>query len=157
MATKLKPTEQIGDDLPILKWQINRIMYNCDYQQNTKDEYVQWATEDVSRTSLRSITQAQAKQIIRAQEGTVPINFNSENWAVFEKDNPKHKLILSLLRQANWTEPHPKYGEVADLKRLDVFLKSDKSPVKKPLKGMSDIETEKVIKALKGIVKSRYK
>lgn len=157
MATKVKPKEQIGDSLPILSWQVKRIMGNCNYNVEVKNEWVQWVTEDVNRTSLRTITQAQARKVIMTQEGSVPINQNTESWSKFDKSNPKHKLILSLLRQANWTKPHPTYVEVADLERLDLFLKSDKSPVKKPLKNMSDDETEKIIKALKGIVKHRYK
>jgi len=60
--TKVKPNETIGDDLPILKWQTNRIMKNCQYNEDTKAEWVQWVTADVKRTSLKSITQAQAKK-----------------------------------------------------------------------------------------------
>ena len=63
-ATKVKPNEVIGDHLPILTWQVNRIMQNCSYQVDTKNEWVQWVTGDVNRTSLKSITQAQAKKII---------------------------------------------------------------------------------------------
>lgn len=138
----------------ITTYQIKRIMKNCQYQEAIKAEWVQWAT-DSNQTSLRSITQEQAVKIIKAQEGIQ--NVEELSWSKFDKSNPKHKLILSLLRQANWTKEHPTYGEVADLERLDLFLKSDKSPVKKPLKKMSGEETEKVIKALKGIVKHRYK
>jgi hypothetical protein len=86
-----------------------------------------------------------------------PISSNTENWAIFDKTNTQHKTILSLLRQAQWVVPNPRHGEVADLERLSTFLKSDKSPVKKPLKAMTDKETSKIIQALKGIVKHRYK
>ena len=86
-----------------------------------------------------------------------PTSSNTENWAIFDKANTQHKTILSLLRQAQWVVPHPRHGEVADLARLSTFLKSDKSPVKKPLKAMTDKETSKIIQALKGIVKLRYK
>lgn len=82
---------------------------------------------------------------------------NTENWALFNKNNQQHKNILSLLRQAQWTTPHPNYGQVADLERLSNFLKSEKSPVKKPLKEMKPEEVSKIIVALEGIVKSRYK
>ncbi|WP_348814096.1 hypothetical protein [Flavobacterium maritimum] len=157
-ATKVKPNEVIGDDLPILKWQINRIMKNAQYQVDTKNEWVQWVTADVNRTSLKSITQAQAKKIIMAQEGSTPINQpKDENWAVFDKNNPKHKVILSLLYQALWVKPNGKWGEVPDIERLSTFLQSDKSPVQKKLKDMEPEELEKLIKALSGIVKSTYK
>lgn len=86
-----------------------------------------------------------------------PTSSNTENWAIFDKANTQHKTILSLLRQAQWVVPHPRHGEVADLARLSTFLKSDKSPVKKPLKAMTDKETSKIIQALKGIIKSKYK
>jgi hypothetical protein len=82
---------------------------------------------------------------------------STENWAIFDKAKTQHKTILSLLRQAQWVVPHPRHGEVADLARLSAFLKSNKSPINKPLKAMTDKETSKIIQALKGIVKHRYK
>jgi hypothetical protein len=111
----------------------------------------------VNRTSLKSITQAQAKKIIMAQEGSTLVNQPSENWAVFDKNNPKHKVILSLLYQMQWVKPSEKWGEVPDLDRLSNFLQSEKSPVKKKLKDMEPLELEKLIQALNGIVKHRYK
>jgi hypothetical protein len=82
---------------------------------------------------------------------------NTENWGLFDKNNQQHKTLLSLLRQAQWTIPNEKWGEVADLTRLSNFLKSDKSPVNKPLKKMEPKEVSKIIVALEGIVKSKYK
>jgi hypothetical protein len=82
----------------------------------------------------------------------------SENWAVFDKNNTKHMRVLSLCRQAGWVAYHATYGEVADLQRLSNWLHSSKCPVNKPLKKMCNkTEMPKVIKALSGIVKSRYK
>lgn len=86
-----------------------------------------------------------------------PTSSNTENWAIFDKTNTQHKTILSLLRQAQWVVPHPRHGEVADLARLSAFLKSNKSPINKPLKSMTTEETSKIIQALKGIIKSKYK
>ena len=157
MATKVKPNETIGDHLPILTWQVNRIMKNCQYKDDIKAEWVQWVTGDVKRTSLKSITQAQAKKIIRSQEGSTPVNKPSENWATFDKSNQKHRVILSCMYQAQWTVPRDKYGEIPDMERLSNFLKSDRSPVKKPLKDMQPFELEKVIAALNGIIKSIHK
>lgn len=79
------------------------------------------------------------------------------SWAFFDKNNQQHRTILSLCRQAQWVKPHSRFGEVADLERLHRFLKSDKSPVKKPLKEMTKQELSKIIIALEGIVKHRYK
>lgn len=80
-----------------------------------------------------------------------------ENWAFFDKNNKQHKQILSLAIQAGWSLHNDRYGEVADLKRLSDFLKSDKSPVKKPLKEMETKELSKIIYALEQIVKHEYK
>lgn len=160
MATKVKPNETIGDHLPILTWQVNRIMKNCQYKDDIKAEWVQWVTGDVKRTSLKSITQAQAKKIIMTQEGSTPVTTGrdlSENWATFDKSNQKHRVILSCMYQAQWTVPSDKYGEIPDIERLSNFLKSDRSPVKKPLKDMQPFELEKVIAALNGIIKSIHK
>lgn len=82
---------------------------------------------------------------------------DAKKWGAFDKKHPKHRVILSLLYQAQWTEPSDKYGEIPDTERFGEWLKTDRSPVKKPLKDMEDFELEKVIKALGGIVKSRYK
>lgn len=83
-------------------------------------------------------------------------NSNS-NWGLFDKNNQQHKTILSLLRQAQWVVKNDKWGEVPDINRLSEFLKSDKSPVNKPLKSMEPQEVSKIIEAFKGIVKSKYK
>lgn len=160
-ATKKLPTPTGG----ITKFQINRIMQNCNYDVEMKNEWVQWATGDVNRTSLRSITHDQAIKILRQQTGGTDISCTDssravpteDNWARFDKAKPRHKMILSLCRQAQWTIIQDKWGEVADLERLSNFLKSDKSPVRKPLLEMTSIEVEKIIKAISGIVKSKYK
>lgn len=144
----------------ITAFQIKRIMHNCQYNVELKNEWVQWVTGDTSRTSLRSITHDQAIKIMHQQTGsTDAINRVSanDNWARFDKTKPRHKLVLSLCRQAQWTITNGKHGEVADLERLSNFLKSEKSPVQKPLMQMTSIEVEKIIQALNGIVKSIYK
>ena len=84
-------------------------------------------------------------------------NQEQGNWGLFDKNNQQHKTLLSLLRQAQWTIPNERWGEVADLPRLSDFLKSDKSPIKKPLKKMEPWEVSKIIEAFKGIVNSKYK
>lgn len=157
MATKVKPNETIGDHLPILTWQVNRIMKNCQYKDDIKAEWVQWVTGDVKRTSLKSITQAQAKKIIMTQEGSTPVNKPSYNWATFDKNNQQHKTILSQMRTLQWTTSHERWGEVADINRLSDFLKSDKSPVKKPLKDMQPVEVSKIIECFKSMVTKKYK
>jgi hypothetical protein len=152
--TKVQPNEVIGDDLPILLWQKKRIMQDCAYQVDTKNEYVQWVTGDVNRTSLTSITQAQAIRIMQRQTGTEP---KEDSWGLFDKDNRQHLTLLAYMRTAQWTKPNEKHGEVADIERLSDWLKSDKSPINKPLKQMETWEVSKIIEAFKGIVKSKYK
>lgn len=79
------------------------------------------------------------------------------NWGLFDKNNQQHKTILSLLRQGQWVVKNDKWGEVPDINRFSEYLKSDKSPVNKPLKAMEPQEVSKIIEAFKGIVKSKYK
>lgn len=154
-ATKIPP--KFVDNGPITAFQIKRIMQNCAYQLETKNEWVQWTTGDVNRTSLKSISHDQAIRILMAQTGSKSLNEPTDNWALFDNKNPKHKMILSLLRQMQWVNPSEKWGEVADLIRFSNFLKSEKSPVRKPLKKMSSLELEKIIIALNGIINHRYK
>ena len=151
--TKTQPNPTNG----ITKFQINRIMQNCQYNVEIKNEWVQWATGDVNRTSLRSITHDQAIKILLQQTGATPLNESPDNWGLFDKNNKQHLTILAKMRTAQWVVPNDKYGEVPDLERLSEFLKSDKSPIKKPLKQMQPWEVSKIIEAMKGIVKSIYK
>jgi hypothetical protein len=157
-ATKSKTPPVYGDDLPITAFQIKRIRQNSNYNEDIKEEWVQWVTGDVNRTSLTKpipLTQAQAVKIIKAQTGQEQAQ--SENWGFFDNENQQHKTLMSLLRQAQWTIPNERWNEVPDLIRLSSFLKSDKSPINKPLKKMEPWEVSKIIEAFKGIVKSTYK
>lgn len=153
-ATKTKAPPVYGDDLPITAHQIKEIRKNANFQEAIKEEWVQWVTGDVARTSLKSLTQAQAVRILKAQTGTEP---QEDNWGLFDKDNRQHLTLLAYMRTAQWTTPNGKHGEVADIERLSDWLKSDKSPINKPLKKMQPWEVSKIIEAFKGIVKSKYK
>lgn len=79
------------------------------------------------------------------------------NWGIFDKNNQQHKTILSQMRTLQWTTNHERWGEVADINRLSDFLKSDKSPVKKPLKDMETAEVSKIIECFKSMVTKKYK
>lgn len=88
------------------------------------------------------------------------VSGKSGNWGLFKKDHPLakvHKLIRSLCIQNGWSVPNERWGEIADLEKLSRFLKSDNSPVKKPLMDMSHQELEKIIVALEGIINSTFK
>jgi hypothetical protein len=152
-ATKTKATPVYGDDLPITAFQIKRIRQNSNYNEDIKEEWVQWVTSDVNRTSLKTLTQKEAVKILHAQTGTKSMNEQTENYGYFDNNNSQHKRIQANLRTANIVVKNGRHGEVADmLGWFDRFLKSDKSPVKKPLKKMTPEEVSKIIKALDGVV-----
>ena len=136
---------------PITPFQKNRIMQNCNYNLDIKNEWVQWVTGDNNKTSLRNITQAQAVRIIKQQTGS-DSSGAVENWGAFDKNNSQHRYILSILRTANIVVKSQKWGEVPDTAGwLNRFLQSPKSPIKKPLKKMSPTEVSKIITALEGV------
>lgn len=78
------------------------------------------------------------------------------NWAVFDKSNKQHMQLLSHCKTLMWTTEHQVHGEVADLKQLDKWLKSNLCPVQKPLKKMEPKEVSQVIKALHQMIKKLY-
>lgn len=136
---------------PITPFQKKRIMQNCNYQVEIKNEWVQWVTGDNNKTSLRNITQAQAVRIIKQQTGS-DSSGAVENWGAFDKENAQHRYILSILRTANIVVKSEKWGEVPDTAGwLNRFLQSPKSPIKKPLKKMSSTEVSKIITALENV------
>lgn len=152
---------------PITPFQKKRIMHNCNYQVEIKNEWVQWVTGDVNKTSLSGLTQAQAVKIMKQQTG-IPLTpeggttggqyspplegLGEDNWGAFDKENSQHRYILSILRTANIVVKSQKWGEVPDTAGwLNRFLQSPKSPVKKPLKKMSPYEVSKIITALENV------
>jgi hypothetical protein len=128
------------------------IRRNCGYNEEVKCELVQWVKNDNTKTSLNELSFDEANQIL-IQQGDEP--HKAEKWAFFDNTNAKHKAILSLLYQCNWTTSY-KGKDVPDLDRFSQFLQT-KSPVKKPLKKQSPAELEKVIKALTNIAKGIWK
>lgn len=85
------------------------------------------------------------------------VSGKSGNWGLFDKTNKQHMTLLSQLRTLQWTVKSEKWGEVADLSRLSDFLKSENSPVKKPLKDMEPGEVSKIIECFKSMVVKNYK
>lgn len=80
-----------------------------------------------------------------------------KNWGFFDKKNKQHLTILSQLRQLQWVVPNERRGEVPDLNRLSEFLKSDKSPVNKPLTDMTQQELSKIISCFDSIITKYFK
>ncbi len=158
MPTKTKPPVIYGDNLPITAFQIKRIRMNCNFDESIKEEWVQWATGDTNCTSLKNLTQAQAVKIIRQQTGEQQPKEQNVKFGSFDLKNKKHKVIMSLVSQLQWTKKHPRHGEVPDMDgAFATWLQGEKSPIKKPLTTMTAQELEKIIKALSGAVKHRYK
>lgn len=122
--------------------------------KDIKEEWVQWATGDTQKRSTNDLSFDEANKILEMLKLKPHV---PDNWAVFDKDNKKHRNILSLMYQAGWTII--KDGkEVPDMQRLDAFLKSKKCPIAKPLMQFDDLtEMPKLIQCFKGIVKSKYK
>ncbi|MBK5213398.1 MAG: hypothetical protein JJE55_07035 [Flavobacteriaceae bacterium] len=128
--------------------QRRRIHILTGYDPELKAAYVVDITKDPKKTSTKDLTPTQAQSII---------NKLAMNWAAFDKDNPKHLLILSLLMQMGWTRPSERFGEVADLGRFNAFLKSLKSPVRKPLLDMTPAEvSQKLIPCLESMIGKQY-
>src|SRR5690554_832873 len=94
------------------------IRRNCGFNEEVKCELVQWVKNDNAQTSLNSLTFDEANKILEAQDDKP---HRSEKWANFDKNNPKHKVILSLLYQAQWTTYY-KGKEVPDLDRFSKWL-----------------------------------
>lgn len=114
-----------------------------------KKQLVQQYTCDYKKTSTKDLTFGQANELIEKLGGT-PINY--DNWAFFDYKKASHRNILSLCIQNNWQVWNNKKGDyVADLFRLSEWLKSVKSPVKKPLNKMTSKEVSKIIVALENM------
>ncbi|MHC5353114.1 hypothetical protein ACYSNX_02825 [Myroides sp. LJL115] len=132
------------------------IRKNCKFDVNIKEELVQWATSDNNKTSLNDLSFDQANKILEAQ-GVESIKANAyNNWGYFDNSNSKHKYILSLLRQLGMVT-EVKGRDVADINKLGQWLKSDRSPVQKPLKKMNQLELSRVISALEKMVQKKWK
>ena len=123
--------------------------------KETKEEWVQWATADVNKTSTNELTFEQANMILK-QLGLKP--HASIHWAAFDKNNVKHRRIISMMYQAGWTITNEQGKEIPYLNRLNEWLHSAKCPINKPLKDMDDQqEMPRLIRAFSGVVKSKYK
>ena len=149
--TATKKTPKYDPKGPITAFQIKRIMHNCAYQVETKNEWVQWATADVTKTSLKSITQEQAVKIINAQTGGTAI----DNYEWFDHKNTQHKYIQSLLHSIGKTKQLEDGKTVANIAFFAEWLKT-KSPIIMPLNKMTVRQVQKVIYAFEQVVKYEY-
>jgi hypothetical protein len=124
--------------------------------RDMKEEFVQWATGDSSKTSTNDLTFDQANAIMEKWLGLTP--HKPKFLASFDKNNTRHKYLLSLLITYGWYCKSGKYGKVANLDKLNEWLQSDKCPVpNKPLKKMNDDELTKIIGAFESMTRKKFK
>lgn len=104
--------------------------------------------------SARALSQAEAEDLLAyLYRAGYAIQLN---WAAFDLKNPQHRCLLSLCRQYGWETTHEKHGRVADLERLDRWLRSSRAPVRLPLQAMSKAQCSKTIAALESMVIDKY-
>lgn len=120
-----------------------------------KEEIVQWATGDVKKTSCNDLSFEQANAIL--------VKFKckphkQQFLARFDKHNPRHKFLLSLVINFGWWRNDPQHGKVANLDKLDEWMKSSLCPVQStPLLKMTNEELSKVIAAFENMVRKKFK
>ena len=105
-------------------------------------------TGDAHKTSVKDLNFDQANDLIKRLGGRP---YYDDNWGLFDKNNAQHRHVLSLLHQIGWTMYHYIHGTVPDTRHLSNWLKSSRSPVRKPLMKMDAKEVTKIIGALEMI------
>lgn len=139
----------------ITKDQVIQLQSICSGKFHNREERLE-ALSEISGFELKSVkdlNQVQAADLIYFfNTGKSPDN---SSWAIFDKNNTKHRRILAICHTLGWVQedkPH-----FVDLHRLGGWLKSNRSPVQKPLKQMTSPELSKIIKALESITQKQYK
>jgi hypothetical protein len=127
--------------------------------RDIKEELVQWACDDNSKTSTNDLSFAQANTIL--QRLGVPQHHNSfksdaMKYASFDKSKQQHMKVLATLITMGWSLPHPKYNRTADLERFGNWLRSDRAPVRKPLRKMTAHEVTTIINALESMTVKKF-
>lgn len=139
----------------ITQKQISQLQTICSGKFKDREERLETISEMVGDhiESIKDLSQLQADELIHFFNTGKAIDHTA--WGFFDMRNGQHKAVLSLCHTLGWVkEDNPNF---VDLHRLGGFLKSDKSPVKSPLKEMTTAECSKVIFALQKIVQTKYK
>ena len=121
--------------------------------KDTKEEWVQWATADVNKTSTNDLTFDQANMILKQLNVKIHTSVK-DPYEEFDAKNPQHKRIMAQLYTIGWTKK-VNGREIPDFKPFANWLKT-KSPVKMPLKEMSPKQVSKVIFAFGAVVKYQF-
>lgn len=127
------------------------IRRNCDWKEDIKEEWVQWVTADITKTSLNDLTFEQADKILKQQLGA---DGDAAKFQKFDYKNTQHKYILSMLHQLGWTK-EVKGSKVGDMVAFGHWLQT-RSPIKLPLTEMRPNQTQKVIYAFEQVVKHQF-
>lgn len=135
--------------------QISQLQTICSGKFSNREERLEALSEMVGSelTSIKDLSSLQADELIYFFNTGKTLDHTS--WALFDKKNSQHKTVLSLCHQLGWVQEDK--PEFVDLHRLGGFLKSDKCPVKSPLKEMSPAQVSKLIFVLQRIVQSKFK
>lgn len=138
----------------ITKDQVIQLQSICSGKFHNREERLEALSEitGFELKSVKDLNQVQAADLIYFfNTGKSPDN---SSWAVFDKRNTKHMGILARCHTLGWVqEDKPQF---VDLHRLGGWLKSNRSPVQKPLKEMTSPELSKIIKALESITQKQY-
>lgn len=135
----------------ITKQQVTDIRRNSGWNEEIKEEWVQWVTGDKTITSLKTLTSEQADKIIKQQTG---VGAEKSKFQRFDIKNSQHKYILSMCHTIGWTKN--KDGKVIpDMEAFGHWLQT-RSPIKLPLLDMGIKQLQKVIYAFEQVVKHQF-
>ncbi|WP_187695224.1 hypothetical protein [Chryseobacterium sp.] len=135
--------------------QITQLQTICSGKFRNREERLEALSEmmGVELNSIKDLSRLQADELIHFFNTGKPLNHST--WALFDRNNSQHRTVLSLCHQLGWVQEEK--PEFVDLHRLGGWLKSDRSPVKTPLKEMTRAELSKIISALQNIIQKQYK
>lgn len=141
--------------MTITKQQISQLQTICSGKFRDREERLEAISEMVGCeiNSIKDLNQLQASELIHFFNTGKTLDHSS--WGFFDKGNTQHKTVLSLCHQLGWVQEDK--PEFVDLHRLGGFLKSERSPVKCPLKQMTTAQCSKLIFALQNILNSKFK
>ena len=138
--------------------QIQVIQIKMKDQFSSREERLHFVSTFLNRkvATTKDLTSIEAIELIHYLDTG---DYKKSNWGYFDKDKfpSERKLLWSYLHQCDWTVENTTHGNVPDTERLSDFLKSNKSPVNKPLKSFDKNDWEKVLLVFEMIVKHSNK
>lgn len=144
--TKTNNNSPLGGQGASTAAQRKEIHLLCDCNTEIKEALVHQYSNGRTTTSTE-LTLDEASRLISSLKS---------HWARFKKSKRQHMYIVSLLRQLGWTQHNERYGIIADMDRLSDFLKSTRSPVRKPLQDMNTQELSTLINCLESMLGKKF-